>query len=462
MSESSDRAYPGRPNVCRNCGALVGAGERVCAQCGAPLAATAAGAEAYASRHDREAIRFARAVLTRPATFTFIFIIANVFLFLLTWLAAGGASDDLRFNAVLIAYGAKVNYLIQHGQWWRFVTPVFLHGGFAHLLMNMYGLWILGPYVERLYGSAKFVVFWVLTGVAGVVASYLTVRPELHAGGPIGRFLFKAEDAASVGASGALFGLIGVLFVFGIKFRHELPEGFKRAFGTGMLPMILLNLFIGYLGRGFIDNAAHLGGFFSGALVALFVGYKRPGERASVAVFWHALQIASLILVAVSFIMVALHFPKSLPQDEERRASSSQETPVAAYLNATNEGERVFIAAFNEGDFREIDSVTEKLKKAPRLDDTADALRNDLISLLERVRQLPPPPQGKSAKADNNIRAQREKLIKDFQAWQDRHINWAKENSTKYGLKIDEGAEDNDNSAGQNGSDSNSNRTTKD
>jgi rhomboid protease GluP len=80
-----------------------------------------------------------------------------------------------------------------------------------------------------------------------------------------------------------LFGLVGVLFIFGIKFRHELPEGFKRAFGTGMLPIIVINLVIGFVGRGFIDNAAHLGGLLSGAALALAVDYRRPGERAGVA-----------------------------------------------------------------------------------------------------------------------------------------------------------------------------------
>src|SRR5438270_9783107 len=153
----------------------------------------------------------------------------------------------------------------------------------------MYGLWMIGPYVERLYGSAKFVVLWVLTGVAGVVASYLCVRPEL-AVGTVGRFLFRAEDGPAAGASGALFGLVGVLFVFGIKFRRELPEGFKRAFGTGMLPIIMINLFIGYLGRGFIDNAAHLGGLLSGAGLALVVQYRRPGEHGAIAATWRVLQ----------------------------------------------------------------------------------------------------------------------------------------------------------------------------
>ena len=127
---------------------------------------------------------------------------------------------------------------------------MFIHVNLPHVLINMYSLWMVGPYVEKLYGSAKFVFFWVMTGVAGVVASYLTVAKPGTTIGPIARFIFKTNDVPSAGASGALFGLVGVLFVFGIKFRHELPEGFKRAFGTGLLPVIMINLFIGFVGRG--------------------------------------------------------------------------------------------------------------------------------------------------------------------------------------------------------------------
>jgi len=144
-------------------------------------------------------------------------------------------------------------------------------------------------------------------GVAGVVASYLTViqgaRPGL-----IASFIIKRADEPSAGASGALFGLVGVLFVFGLKYRRELPEGFKRAFGTGMLPVILLNLGIGFLGRGIIDNAAHLGGLLSGAAIASLVSYKRPGTPASVTIAWRVLQIAALVLVGVCFFMVVRHF----------------------------------------------------------------------------------------------------------------------------------------------------------
>jgi membrane associated rhomboid family serine protease len=450
--ESSKKEYPGRPNVCRNCGALVGAGEPECAQCGAPLTSSATQRDALQSRYDREAMRFARAILTRPATFTVVFIVVNVFVFLLTLFAAGGANDDARFNAILIAYGAKVNYLIQQGQWWRFVTPIFLHGGFVHLLMNMYGLWILGPYVERLYGSAKFVVFWVLTGIAGVVASYLTVRPAMHAAGPIGRFLFKAEDMASVGASGALFGLIGVLFVFGIKFRHELPEGFKRAFGTGMLPTILLNIFIGYAFP-FIDNAAHMGGLMAGALLALFVGYKRPHERAGIATFWHILQVAALALVLVSFLMVWRNY--SGPPLDLNNASVPQLVPgqgaadFASNLNAVNAAQTAFVKAINKGDSGDVDRAIEGLDGAPRLDDETDALRNEIKSLLVRVKEYnalaqPSPPR----RQQELVRArEQQKLYADFVAWNKRYQEWAETDSKKYGAKLKEPEPANDNSS---------------
>ncbi|MCM3903178.1 MAG: rhomboid family intramembrane serine protease, partial [Pyrinomonadaceae bacterium] len=246
--------------MCRGCGAIVGAGQSNCAVCGASTSSSNAPQRPVA---DRETIRFARAVLDRPYKFTIILLVANFFVFLLMWQSSGLTSAGLwEFpEPVLVAYGAKLNRLIneQH-QWWRFVTPMFVHVNLPHLLVNMYSLWVVGPYVEKLYGSAKFVVFWVITGVAGVLASYLTVIGPDTQLGSLGHFLLKTNDLPSAGASGALFGLVGVLFVFGIKFRNELPEGFKRAFGTGMLPIIVINLFIGYLGRGVIDNAAHLGG----------------------------------------------------------------------------------------------------------------------------------------------------------------------------------------------------------
>lgn len=304
--------YSGRPTICRNCGALIGAGENECHVCGAPLSPAAA---RPIPLHERYNLSYARAVLTRPYIFTIVFLIANFFVFLLMWASSEMSSLALWIGfpeGVLYSYGAKTNYLIgQKHEWWRLVTPIFLHANLLHVLMNMYGLWILGPWVEKLYGSARFVFFWVVTGIAGVLASYLTVIPGSHPG-LIASFLIKNHDDPSVGASGALFGLIGVLFVFGLKYRRELPDGFKRAFGTGMLPVILINLAIGFAGRSIIDNAAHLGGLLSGAALAAVVGYKRPGQSASVTLVWRVLQILALVIVAISFFMVARNFDITL------------------------------------------------------------------------------------------------------------------------------------------------------
>jgi rhomboid protease GluP len=301
--------YAGRPTLCRNCGALIGAGENSCHVCGAAMTPSAPPALPL---HERYAMSYARAVLSRPYIFTIIFLVANIFVFLLMWDASGMSTTALwaAFDQrVLIDFGAKTNYAIHYDhQFWRFVTPVFIHVSLPHLLINMYSLWILGPWVEKLYGSAKFVVFWVATGIFGVVASYLTVIPGANPG-VLGSFLIKTDEMIpSAGASGALFGLIGVLFIFGLKYRRELPEGFQRAFGTGMLPVILLNLAIGFLARGIIDNAAHLGGLLSGAVFASVVSYKRPGQPSGVTIAWRILQIVALLSIVVCFVLAARHF----------------------------------------------------------------------------------------------------------------------------------------------------------
>jgi membrane associated rhomboid family serine protease len=435
LSRPTD-TYAGRPSICRSCGALVGSTETSCSLCGAPkAAANEAQPQAPHQVHDGETIRFARAVLSRPYIFTIVFIIANVFVFFLT--SQAGADQN---PSVLLHYGAKYNHLIDaNGEWWRFITPIFLHGNVVHLLMNMYGLWVIGPYVERLYGSAKFVFFWVVSGIAGVVASYLSVQPALHNSGPLGRFLFKAHDAVSVGASGALFGLIGVLFIFGIKFRRELPEGFKRAFGTGMLPTILINIFIGYI-IPVIDNAAHMGGLMMGALLALVVGYKRPGERGPVAVFWHILQFAALALVVVSFVMVARNFNDPLPvpireQVGEQLTAGEADSPTS-YLNSLSTGESAFIKAYNDGDLSEVDGAIESLNRAPKLDDKADVLLNDLKSLLTRIKEftaLAKPSNRKQAQARG---VEKQKLAIEFKSWQEKRLEWIKTEGSKYGIRL--------------------------
>ena len=316
-------------------------------------------------------------------------------------------------ETVLSAYGAKLNYLINapHYQWWRFITPMFVHINLPHLLVNMYSLWMVGPYVEKLYGSAKFVVFWVATGIMGVVASYLTVRPNIG-DGPLARFLFRSADLPSAGASGALFGLVGVLFVFGIKFRHELPEGFKRAFGTGMLPIIFINLFIGYVGRGFIDNAAHLGGLVTGALLALAVEYRRPGERTSVAVAWRVLQATALVIVVAGFYKVVRNFNRPIPPSVQQLASARRQI----FLNFIGSMNLLLDQASRVVHNNDSSGVEETMQRAMETavpDSRAAELRDQLLGILAKL-----------TAATNNPQ-QREQIVNsELKTWQDEYYKW--------------------------------------
>jgi rhomboid protease GluP len=416
--------------MCRSCGAIIGAGQEQCAVCGNSASGPTSNAQPQTAAADSEAMRFARAVLNRPYKFTIILLVANVFVFTLMWQTSGA---PLSLTAplpaeVLLPFGAKLNsYIHTQHQWWRFVTPMFLHVNLLHLIVNMYSLWIVGPYVEKLYGSAKFVVFWVLTGVAGVVGSYLTVRPGL-AGNPIAGFIFKAYDTPSAGASGALFGLVGVLFVFGIKFRHELPEGFKRAFGTGLLPMIVLNLFIGYVLRGLIDNAAHLGGLLSGALLALVVDYRRPGERSGVALTWRVLQIAAIGLIAVSFVKTVQHYRDPWPPQLVAQPEQPAEPQNPAYLyyaKAMNDGQEALVVAVNDKNPSNIDAAVKSLDAAPSLDPKADELRQRLKALLLRAKEPQPTPPVPPV-ADKNKPAPADQLTQEFFAWRKEYNQWLK------------------------------------
>lgn len=410
--------------MCRSCGAIVGAGAAQCAVCGA--AANQGGSQQAGNQQpspqqtrpqDREAIRFARAILARPYKFTVILLVANLFVFLLMWESSRMESRVLWEGfpeAVLATYGAKLNYLIaQYHQWWRFVTPMFIHVNLPHVFINMFSLWMVGPYVEKLYGSAKFVVFWVFSGILSIVASYLTVRPDL-ATGSLGRFLFKTMDNPSAGASGALFGLVGVLFVFGIKFRHELPEGFKRAFGTGMLPIIVINLFIGYLGRGFIDNAAHLGGLVGGAALALAAEYRRPGDRRSVSTVWRVLQAAALVIVVAGFYKVVRNFNRPVPASAQQIAVARRQQ-FLIFVGGINLLLEQTSRVIHNKDTSQVELVSENVMHRAAPDQRGAELRDQLIVILSKM-----------AEASNNRGQVDQSLTDELKTWHVDYNEWFK------------------------------------
>jgi rhomboid protease GluP len=153
------------------------------------------------------------------------------------------------FNYLNLIFGAKVNKLIAAGQYWRLVTPIFLHAGplpfILHLLVNCYSLYILGNIVERMFGHIKYALIYFIAGIYGNIAS----------------FIFIVQNG--VGASGAIFGLFGALIYYGV----EEPKIFKKYFGSGVVITIILNIFLTLAIPG-IDYTAHLGGLIGGFLTA--------------------------------------------------------------------------------------------------------------------------------------------------------------------------------------------------
>jgi len=142
------------------------------------------------------------------------------------------------------------------GEWWRLLSPVLVHGSLLHLAFNMYFLYLVGPLVEQLYGSSRFLLLYLLTAATASLASYLI-------GGP----------GPSVGASGALFGLCGVLLV-GRMLHRPVLQGQQRAMMSQIGGLVVINLVLGFglnaFGGG-IDNAAHLGGLLGGLWLGLLI-----------------------------------------------------------------------------------------------------------------------------------------------------------------------------------------------
>ncbi len=154
---------------------------------------------------------------------------------------------------VAAMWGMKSNAAIAAGQWWRLLTPIFLHGGIFHVGFNMYALYVLGPGLERFYGHWRYLLLYLVAGVAGNVFSYI----------------FSSYN--SLGASTSIFGLLAAQGVFLYQHREMFGKSAQRSL-LNVIFIALINFMIG-LSPG-IDNWGHLGGFVGGALYAWFAGPK--------------------------------------------------------------------------------------------------------------------------------------------------------------------------------------------
>ena len=180
---------------------------------------------------------------------TYSIIAVTVFFYILQFLSTYLFGRDL-----LVLYGARINEAILAGELWRFLTPALLHGSLPHIAFNMYALLSFGTSLERHFGHGRFFLLYVLGAFTGNVAS----------------FLFS--PGYSVGASTAIFGLLGAEAVFLIQNRKVFPGQFRSAIGN-IIFIAAINLFIiGSLPG--IDNWGHIGGLLGGLMFTSFAGPK--------------------------------------------------------------------------------------------------------------------------------------------------------------------------------------------
>ena len=177
---------------------------------------------------------------------TYGIIIFTAFVYLAQVLTEQSSGHDL-----VILNGAKVNASIVAGEIWRLVTPVFIHVGLWHIFVNMYSLYALGPAVERLFSSQRMLVLYLLSGISGIVLS-LAMSPN-----------------ASVGASGAIFGLLGALGTFIYRHRNRLGRAGRLQLRQIVI-VALLNLGLGLMPQ--VDNWGHLGGLLAGIVLTWTLG----------------------------------------------------------------------------------------------------------------------------------------------------------------------------------------------
>lgn len=198
-----------------------------------------------------------------PITYTLILINIVIWLCMILYLN--------RFSDVkLLEVGGLVHFNVVHGEWYRLISSMFLHFNFEHILMNMLSLFIFGKIVESIIGSWRMLIIYIISGLYGNFVS-----------------LSFNTTTISVGASGAIFGLIGSIFVI-----MYLSKNFnKKMIGQLLIALFVLIVFSPFMSN--INIMAHLGGFISGVLITL-IGYYFKTQRS---LFWSFLIVFLLIFI---------------------------------------------------------------------------------------------------------------------------------------------------------------------
>lgn len=195
----------------------------------------------------------------RSAPGTYFLLAVNIGVFL--WMILHGVSPSYPTSGQLLHFGANNAIAVLNGQWYRLITAIFVHIGMLHIATNMWCLWNLGLLGEPLLGPFGLIAVYILTGVAG---NLLSIAWDL---------IFATQNqlqfGVGAGASGAVFGIAGILIILLSNRRLPIPWGELQRLRTSVVRFAGINLLIGASTIAFntpirIDNSAHIGGFLCG------------------------------------------------------------------------------------------------------------------------------------------------------------------------------------------------------
>lgn len=282
---------------------------------------------------------------------TFLLIAINIIVFFVTVLAGGGwGSTEWE---VLYQFGGNYTGAIQQGEYWRFLSSVFLHNGIFHLFMNMIGLFYGGVLAERILGGKRFLLMYLVAGIAGSVSSY-----------------YFHDEMLSVGASGAVFGIFG--FLIGHYFLPGADKELRKSVILQLVIYVGLNLLHGM--KDGIDNWAHAGGLVAGFFIGLAWTFGNAPKEDALAEAWNfrsgisgtRLFLMPLLLLAAGAFVVQAR-PRTL----------------SAYMELMNQADRYYGQAMRAYPNSDDSAALQKLQ------DSGIAGWSKVISILDSAAAIP-------------------------------------------------------------------------
>jgi rhomboid protease GluP len=275
-----------RPRLCPACGTLVGATSTRCHQCGANMSYSVAAASRSIGRLLPQTSPVSYGILSICCVLYGVSLLATMHQSGLQ-APTGGLGAIMNIGGIsgqiLLRMGESLPLPYDLAQPWRLITAIFLHGGLLHIAFNMWVLMDIAPTIEELYGSAQFLFIFIVTGAFGYLVS-------------------ATFGNVSVGASGSLLGLIGVLLALTLGRR----SASMRQLRSQLISWLVYIAVLGLIMRG-IDNYAHLGGFVSGFALGKVMSDRRPSDvterRRAFALGWTA-----GLAVAASFGFMLLYY----------------------------------------------------------------------------------------------------------------------------------------------------------